>query len=103
MLRDLHDIELLLTSDVVSADPAQLQRELESLVQQLIDRDFPLLMQALYKVDVDEAKLKLALQGDQDDPARIIAAMILERWKEKSEARARFRQDESSIPPEDRW
>ncbi|MDB5232874.1 MAG: hypothetical protein JWN76_3679 [Chitinophagaceae bacterium] len=103
MINELNNIEKLLNENVATADHSNLQIQLEYLVQQLIDRDFVLLLECLYRIDVDEKKLKAALQENKDEPAKIIMEMILERWKQKADSRAKFKQDDQEIPPAEKW
>lgn len=53
-------------------------------INQLIQSDFNLLVSVLYRIDVDEAKLKAALQASpQRDAALIIFELLIERQKRK--------------------
>jgi len=77
--------------------------DLEYLINELIQKDFPLLVQWLYRIDVDERKLKLALeQHQQADASFILADMIIERQLQKHKFRQSFPVNRN-IPDEDRW
>ena len=52
-------------------------------INYLINHDFDQLIQLLYRIDVDETKLKTALRNTQRDAAEVIAEMIIEREKVK--------------------
>jgi hypothetical protein len=59
----------------------------------MIETDFAGLCQLLYRIDVDESRLKTALQDQDQPPAEIIARLLLERQKQKLALRARFKMD----------
>ena len=65
--------------------------QLTHIVEYLLNQDFNKLLNALYRIDVSEQKLKAALANDQAEPARLIAEMILERELQKVETRIRYR------------
>lgn len=70
----------------------QLRERLAWLVQQLIDRDFEKLIHLLYRVDVDEARLKELLRSSEVSEAPlVIADMIIERQLKKAESRRKYR------------
>ena len=64
---------------------------------------FEALVQTLYRMDIDETRLRtlLAQPGDTD-AARIIANLLVERQLQKLRTRQQFRRD-TDIPEEDRW
>ncbi|MCA6461094.1 MAG: hypothetical protein IM548_01695 [Chitinophagaceae bacterium] len=77
--------------------------ELSNEINQLIVHDFTALVQILYRLDVSEAKLKMALsENPKEDAGRLIAALIIERLKKREEVRKQFPAQEN-IPEEDRW
>lgn len=60
-------------------------------IEDLIQRDFNKLISILYRVDVSEEKLKVALRENPEVPAsRIIATVVLERELEKRKWREMF-------------
>ena len=77
--------------------------ELSKEINQLIVHDFTALVQILYRLDVNEAKLKMVLsENPKEDAGRLIAALIIERLKKREEVRKQFPAQEN-IPEEDRW
>lgn len=71
----------------------ELHEKLEIFINDLIENDFQKLVNILYKVDVDENKLKLALQQDADkNAADTIAKLIIEREKQKIQSRKKFKE-----------
>jgi hypothetical protein len=60
-------------------------------INDCIQHDFNKLVQLLYRIDVSEEKLKYILQlNPNEDAAKLIAAVILERLSATKAARARF-------------
>ena len=70
----------------------------------LLVRDFPRLVQLLYRVDVSEARLKTTLvEAGGQDAGRIMAILLLERVGEIVRARKQYKMPERDIPEEDKW
>lgn len=84
-------------------DQEALLRELEDGINWMILHRFEALVQTLYRMDIDETRLRtlLAQPGDTD-AARIIANLLVERQLQKLRTRQQFRRD-TDIPEEDRW
>jgi len=80
-----------------------LRNQLQQEVNRLIENDFQKLVDILYRIDVNERKLKFLLQENvgEDTPV-IIADLIIERQMEKIRSRAAFRppNEESN---EEKW
>ena len=61
-----------------------LQAALAERINVMINKDFNGLVQLLYRIDVNEAKLRLVLRDNQaSDSAQLIARLILERQWQK--------------------
>ena len=71
-------------------DYDELTNELARAIQYLIEKDFEKLMHILYRIDVSEAKVKLAF-GLEQDVARQIALLIIEREEQKVITREKYR------------
>ncbi|WP_052272745.1 hypothetical protein [Flavihumibacter solisilvae] len=84
-------------------DFGRLREGLASHINNWIQTDFDKLVQMLYRVDINENKLKFLLREKvSDDAALIIADLVIERQLQKLESRKMFRQP----PPDDeeeRW
>ncbi len=72
-------------------ETVQFEQWMQSFIEKinhLIIHDFDQLVMLLYRIDVDEIKLKQALRDTHTDAAEIIAMMIIERemlkWKLKN-------------------
>ena len=69
----------------------ELQQKLTAFINELILNDFQRLISILYKVDVDENKLKRILKENAGtDAGQIIANLIIEREIQKIETRKQF-------------
>ena len=64
--------------------------KLTYIVAYLMEKDFPRLLQVLYRIDVSEQKLKETLAGTDTNTAEIIAQMIFEREMQKVEIRKKY-------------
>ncbi len=86
--------------DIATVD--QLNRdELIQTVNYLIVHDFEKLIYALYRIDVDEAKMKYLLETRTDiNAAVLIADAIIERQIEKKLAREKYKQPKPDSPEE---
>lgn len=77
-------LALLQQVDRSNTSSQHLLEELINKINQLIVADFEKLVQLLYRVDVDEAKLKRLLQENAgEDAARVIALLLIERQQKK--------------------
>lgn len=81
----------------------QLRSSLASHINHLINHDFEKLVFYLYRIDVDEARMRalLAYKEGNDAPV-LIADLIIERQLQKIKSRAASAKDED-IPDEERW
>ena len=82
----------------------QLKEKLSHHVNQLIQFDFKKLVTVLYRIDVNEEKLKFMLEGNANkDASSIIADLIIERQIQKIKFRQQFSQGDKNIDEEDKW
>jgi hypothetical protein len=99
----MQSLELLINS----IEPINIDNEFKEMlsakIAELILTDFPALVQILYRIDISEKKLKEVTSGhSQDDTAKIIAALIIERQLQKMKSREQYRTN-SSTSEEERW
>ena len=81
----------------------ELRKQLSIYLNDLLQHDFPSLVQLLYQVDVPEQKLKAVLkENPQTDAGSLIADLLIERQRQKKITKQQFRfpTDESE---EERW
>ena len=80
-----------------------LRERLSSHINFLIRTDFQKLVSILYRVDVNESKLKQLLKENPDaDAAIIISDLIIERQLQKIRSRQEHRPDEN-INDDEKW
>ena len=95
------DFEITL-AEKISAE--EIRRRLAEDINHLIIHDFNKLVSLLYRVDVNEAKLKhLLKENPGSDAGNIIADLIIERQLQKIKSRQQFRQRDKTIDDEDNW
>jgi hypothetical protein len=83
---------------------AALRLALKQEITHLIQTDFQKLVGILYRIDVNERKLKYLLQENVgEDAAFIIADLIIERQIEKIKSRQQFSRRNDNISDEDKW
>ena len=92
---------LALTNSLTAHNKEQIKEHLIAYINDLITNDFPSLVQLLYRVDVDEKKLKNLLQQEQHtDAAEVIAELIAERQMQKKDTKQAFKKSNDSIEDE---
>lgn len=80
------------------------KEKLVAYLQQLINNNFEQLVNLLYRLDVNEKKLKYILaNANGEDAATIIANLIIERQLQKIESRRLFAQKNNNISEDEKW
>lgn len=84
--------KIIFLSEKINLDKNKnVQQELTFLVNELINKDFDKLLQLLYRIDINEEKLKQNLDKNKSqDSAVIVAQMIVERQIEKMKSRKKY-------------
>ena len=86
----------------ISAD--QLTNILAGHINDLIETNFNKLVNLLYRIDINESKLRQMLNENSHDAGKIIAGLIIERQLQKIASRERFRDStENSIDEKEKW
>lgn len=87
----MKDIQLSiqdLIPDFNCSGKKDLFKELAKYLDNLINKDFQKLLNLLYRIDINEVKLRSLLNESIEKTAgEIIATLIIERQKEKAESR----------------
>lgn len=80
-------------------------KALEERINYLLVHDFDKLISLLYRIDVNEKKLKEQLQANNtEDAGKIIAALVIERQLQKIKSRKEFTAGNNDIPDdEEKW
>jgi hypothetical protein len=87
--------------DRLSAE--ELHQRLTVHINHLINHDFEKLVFYLYRIDVNESKMKQLLdQREGENAAGLIADLIIERQLEKIKSRKESKQ-QGDIPEDEKW
>ena len=82
----------------------QLRIAIAEQVNQMINEDFEKLVFLLYRIDVDEARMRALLaEHGQHDSGLLLADLIIERQLQKIKSRQDFNQRDSKISEEEKW
>ena len=83
----------------------QLNRQmLINRINELIQSDFQQLILVLYRVDVNEDKLKdLLKENSEENAAIIIADLLIERQSQKIISRQQFNKRDNEIDENEKW
>lgn len=83
---------------------AELQLTLSNYINELINSDFEKLVFYLYRIDVNETKMKQLLQKQGGENASgLIAQLIIDRQLEKLKARAEHKSTAADDDAAERW
>lgn len=81
----------------------ELKQKLSVHINDLINHDFQKLVSHLYRIDVNENKMRRLLEEKEgENAAGLIADLIIERQLQKIESRKNSSKDDS-IPDEEKW
>jgi hypothetical protein len=81
---------------------AQLKEQLAAHINHLITTDFEKLVFYLYRIDVNENKMKALLQSPHPNSGELIAQLIIDRQFEKQKTKEQFRK-KNDDSDEERW
>lgn len=83
---------------------AQLRNLLAERINHLVRHDLNLLVSMLYRIDVDEGKLRKTLASYPSvDAGLIIADLVIERQYQKNKNRQQFKPRDDNPGDEERW
>lgn len=92
-----------ITSDLNTKELRKIKERLTEYINYLLVNDFNQLVQLLYRIDIDERKLKATLAAyTETDSAGIIAEQIIQRLIQKSLTRKQSNPD-TAIDDEEKW
>jgi hypothetical protein len=102
LVKEINKNMAIALSDNLSLD--ELQKQLASYINLLIQNDFQKLIMLLYRIDVSEVKLKQLLKVQpQEDAGKIIADLVIERQLQKIKTRQQFKQQGDNFDEEEKW
>jgi N-acetylglucosamine kinase-like BadF-type ATPase len=82
----------------------EIHTQLAAYINNLIKNDFDKLISYLYRIDVNEQKLKTLLQRNPEvDAGNIIADLIIERQKQKIKTREQFSTRDNNFEEDEEW
>jgi len=87
-------------------DPAieETRKKLAGYLNDLINHDFEKLVRLLYRLDIDETKLKKTLHDHpQHNAGEMIADLVIERQLQKIRSRQQFNQQDNDIDENEKW
>ncbi len=93
----------LLPDRDIFLDEAALLDIFTSRVEEMMRDDLDLLLSSLYRLDVEEYKIQLALRSATVPPARGIAALIINRQKERIKTKQAYRKKDSTEKDSTDW
>jgi hypothetical protein len=96
--------KIILVSNSIQEQTVEKTREqLVALINELINKDFHTLIQLLYRIDVDEKKIRHYLDENTNaDSATILAGLVIERQLQKIKSRKLF-SGENNESNEEKW
>lgn len=102
-MKTLSELLQQVNGRLTPAEKASIAKDIEEQINWLINNDFPRLVQMLYRLDVDENKLRSLLQQQETtDSATLITNLIIERQLKKAEVRNPTKND-TDMPGDERW
>ena len=82
----------------------ELRKKLSAHINNLVNHDFEKLVFLLYRIDVDEARMRALLAHKEgEDAPRLIADLIIERQLQKIQSRQHFSQRDKNIDENEKW
>lgn len=79
-------------------NPEKLRRWLEKRIGYMLDHETDLLLSTLYRLDIDEQKIKKVLHSGTGAPiAQGLAELVLARQRQRHQTKQRIRVDQSSF------
>ena len=82
----------------------ELREKLSAHINHLINHDFEKLVFYLYRIDINEKKMKQLLdQQNGEHAAELIAGLVIERQIQKNKSRREFRRRDNDISEEEKW
>ena len=81
-----------------------MKEKLSVYINNLIETDFEKLVSILYRIDVNEIKLKkLLLENNGEDASKIIADLIIERQMQKIKSRQQYSKRDDNMSDDEKW
>lgn len=90
--------------DFLYETEAELVEKLSHIINQMIENDFPKLVQILYRIDISEKKLKQKLSDiGSENAGKTIALLLVERQKQKELFKKQYSSSSNISVDEEQW
>lgn len=104
MEKNIPDEIISVSNSLEDNSAKEIRNKLIVLLNKLINKDFNALIRLLYRVDVNEKKIRTYLNENSDkDAAAGLADLIIERQMEKIKSRKTNRSKNDDVSNEERW
>ncbi len=95
--------DLLAATDIATLKDKLFFDKLAGYINDLVVNDFDYLLSLLYRIDVDEKKIRdLLATQKESDAGELIAHLIVERQEQKIRSKEQFKPP-TNIPEEEKW
>ena len=102
MENNIERLSLIIQEPGIEQDD-ELKEKIRMIVNDLIENDFKGLVQFLYRVDVNENKLRKLLHDNPGkDAALLITDLLIDRQLEKGKLKDSFK-NQGDVPDEEKW
>ena len=100
----LPDKIILVSNSIIEMPEEKAREELIFLINELINKDFHSLIQLLYRIDVNEKKIRVYLEkNSHKDAASVLANLIIERQLQKIESRKKYTSKNNADEHDEKW
>jgi hypothetical protein len=97
-------LSVMLNAPALNESTEHFREKLAEYINHLVNHDFNRLISLLYRMDVNEKKLREILSGNPGvNAGMVIANLMIERQAEKIKSRKAFRQRDENIGDEEKW
>ncbi len=104
MEKNIPDEIVSVSNSLEENSTEKIREKLIVLLNELINNDFHSFIQLLYRIDVNEKKIRIYLnQKTNEDSASVLADLIIDRQLQKIESRKKFSKKNISETDEGKW
>lgn len=101
---NIADTILFEANSIEQVPNEETKKRLMDLINELIQKDFNALVQLLYRIDVDEKKIRVYLKENKNqDSASVLADLIIERQQQKIKSRQEFQTKNKKDDNDEKW
>lgn len=101
---NIADTILFEANSIEQVPNEETKKRLMDLINELIQKDFNALVQLLYRIDVDEKKIRVYLKENKNqDSASVLADLIIDRQQQKIKSRQEFQTKNKKDDNDEKW